>query len=250
VIYPGLVSVTFRNLQAERVVDLAVRAGLRGIEWGGDTHVPHGDLKRAAEVRQMTESAGLMTAAYGSYYRTGVGDEKSGSFADIVETAVQLGTQTIRVWAGNRASCDADEAWRERVVSDARRIAAIAEQRGIIVAFEYHMRTLTDTPESTQSLMRMIDHPNIRTYWQCAIDQDHESRLNSLSIVAPWLHHVHVTHKVGGERRPLLEVRGDWRRYMDILTNLPGDRYAMLEFVMDESEQQYLQDAQTLKQLL
>ena len=38
----GVCSVTFRNLNVERIIELVVEAGLDGIEWGGDVHVPTG----------------------------------------------------------------------------------------------------------------------------------------------------------------------------------------------------------------
>ena len=53
-ILPGLVSITFRALAPREIVDLAARARLAGIEWGGDIHVPHGDLQRAGEAGRMT----------------------------------------------------------------------------------------------------------------------------------------------------------------------------------------------------
>ena len=46
-IHTGLVSVTFRKLEPAEIVDLVKQAGLQGIEWGGDIHVPHGDIQRA-----------------------------------------------------------------------------------------------------------------------------------------------------------------------------------------------------------
>src|SRR5687768_14765950 len=64
-IQPGLVSVTFRKLSPAEVVRVAVDAGLTSIEWGGDIHVPHGDLARAKEVAAMTTEAGLSASAYG-----------------------------------------------------------------------------------------------------------------------------------------------------------------------------------------
>ncbi len=70
-ICPGLVSVSFRSLNCKEITELVKNAGLSSIEWGGDIHVPQGDLKKAREVRKMTQDAGLMTAAYGSYYRAG-----------------------------------------------------------------------------------------------------------------------------------------------------------------------------------
>ena len=43
----GLVSVSFRGLAPEAIIDLAAECGLGGVEWGGDVHVPCGDLRRA-----------------------------------------------------------------------------------------------------------------------------------------------------------------------------------------------------------
>lgn len=43
----GLTSVTFRNLGIEQIVSLAGAAGADSIEWGGDIHVPPGDLSAA-----------------------------------------------------------------------------------------------------------------------------------------------------------------------------------------------------------
>ena len=48
----GLLSVTFRSLPYQRIIELAVKAGLDGIEWGGDEHVPPGNLKLAQEIGQ------------------------------------------------------------------------------------------------------------------------------------------------------------------------------------------------------
>jgi 3-dehydroshikimate dehydratase len=42
----GLVSVTFRGLPPERIVDLARQARLEGIEWGGDARSAAGRSRR------------------------------------------------------------------------------------------------------------------------------------------------------------------------------------------------------------
>ena len=65
----GLVSITFRDLSPEEVVQVAVENGLEGIEWGGDVHVPHGNLAVAKKVARQTAEGGLKVASYGSYYR-------------------------------------------------------------------------------------------------------------------------------------------------------------------------------------
>ena len=62
----GLLSVTFRNLPFEQIIDLTVQAGLDGIEWGGDVHVPPGELKPAERIGQAAREA---DAAPGSHSR-------------------------------------------------------------------------------------------------------------------------------------------------------------------------------------
>ena len=57
-IKPGLVSITFRNLSVQEISGLAAKSGLVGIEWGGDVHVPHGDVGAARKVRKLTVDAG------------------------------------------------------------------------------------------------------------------------------------------------------------------------------------------------
>lgn len=244
----GLLSITFRQLTPEEIIDLAVQAGVEGLEWGGDIHVPHGDLDRAKEVGLMTAKAGLKVAAYGSYYRVGV--ESPVPFSEIVHTAVQLGAPTIRVWAGNKGSDASDEQWRETVVKESRTIADLAERAGLTVSFEYHGNTLTDTNESALKLLQEVNHPNIRTLWQPPVDQDFHARLQGLEQVSPWLTNVHVFHWLIKERRPLAEGAQDWNRYLSYVNSLPGDRYAMLEFVKDDSPAQFLADAEALKGII
>ena len=102
----GLVSITFRKLSPAQIVDLVCRAGLEGIEWGGDVHVPHGEVARAREVGRITSDAGLAVASYGSYYRAGHGE--GAPFETILQTAAELKAPLIRVWAGIKGSADAD----------------------------------------------------------------------------------------------------------------------------------------------
>lgn len=75
----GLVTVTFRQLSPEKIVETAKLAGLEVLERGGDVHVPAGDTRRAREVAVLTQEAGLQTVGYGSYYRVGPAGEKGGA---------------------------------------------------------------------------------------------------------------------------------------------------------------------------
>ena len=164
-IYPGLVSITFRKLTpTEYLFDLVAQAQLTGIEWGGDVHVPHGDIATAHAVRRQTVNAGLQVAAYGSYYR--VSHEETGPFDAVLAAAVALEAPAIRVWAGRQGTEAADDAYWAAVIEDSRRIADLAAVEGIKIAYEFHGNTLTDTNDSAHLLLERVDHPNVRSYWQ------------------------------------------------------------------------------------
>ena len=241
----GLVSVTFRKLTPAHIIQLVVDAGLEGVEWGGDVHAPPGDARLAQEIARMTVDAGLSVAAYGSYYRVGAPD--AGDFQAIVDTALALGAPIIRVWAGNRGSADADDAYWAHVVSESRRIADIAATAGLTVSYEYHGRTLTDTNASAQLLLRRVDHPAICAYWQPPVDGAPEYCAEGLAALLPRLSNVHVFHWLPATvRQPLSAGHEVWRTYIDIVKSIPGDRYALIEFVKDDQPAQFMQDAAIL----
>ena len=240
---PGLVSITFRQLTAAEIIAPVTQAGLAAVEWGGDIHVPHGDEAQARAVARMGADAGLDVAAYGSYYR--VGDDDPATFEPILSTAVALGAPTLRVWCGSRASADADSEYRGLVARDSRRIAALGAARGVFVAYEYHIGTLTDTPASARTLLETVAHENLGTYWQ--VYGNAEQALHSLDTILPWLRNVHAYHTVEGERRLMAEGREDWQRYIRKVESSGRDHAVMVEFVRDESPPIFLQEAETLR---
>ena len=248
----GLVSITFRRLSPREIVKLVKKSGLEGIEWGGDVHVPHGDLSVAREVATMTQEEGLAVAAYGSYYRVGCeGQDNVPDFEAVLETALELEAPIIRVWAGNKGSHEADEKLWDRVVEDSIRIGDMAQKENIFVAYEYHGDTLTDTLESTQKLMKLVNHHNIRSYWQPLSHHSLEDRLTGLEEILPWLANIHVYHwNSFSDRFTLEEGSEEWSDYISIIKELWDQRYALIEFVKDDKEEQFLQDAETLTRWL
>jgi 3-dehydroshikimate dehydratase len=245
---PGLVSVTFRQLTPWEVITLAQHAGLIGIEWGGDVHVPHGDLARADAVGNATRYAGLAVAAYGSYYRVGGAADGDGpAFEDVLASAVALGAPLIRVWAGNVGSADADDAYRARVAADTARICDLASREGIEVAYEYHGGTLTDTIGSALRLLRSVGHPNLRSLWQPRTTENVAANLAELDTISPWLANVHVFHWPEGRRAALAEGEAAWRQYLSFLKQRGVPTAALIEFVKDDDPEQLAPDAAALR---
>ena len=237
----GLVSITFRELTPKEVVDLVSRSGLVGIEWGGDIHVPHGDLAAAGETRRMTEDAGLKVAAYGAYYK--VGRDKPEEFAAVLDTAVELGATKIRVWVGS-ASAEADQAYRRQTADDCRQIAAMAAQVSVKVVSEWHAGTLTDTKDSSKALFDAIGHENFRTYWQ-PTGTTFEENMAGLDVAFDRLSGLHVYHWANHQKLPLAEGQDLWLPYLTRAAQA-GDMFALLEFVRDDDPAAFLEDAETL----
>jgi 3-dehydroshikimate dehydratase len=246
----GLVSVTFRQLSAEEIIGHVQRASLEGIEWGGDIHVPHGDVARAKEVQRRTCDAGLQIAAYGSYYRVAASEGEGLSFASVLESAVALEAPLIRVWPGDRGSADVDEAFRNKVVEDALRIAAMAAEEDITIAYEWHVNTLTDTFDSAMTLLQEASHPRLRTLWQPTSGVSHDDCLTELSRIHDRLDNIHVTHTPNGERKPLSDGIAPWRDFLRAANTNDKTRYALLEFVCDDSPDAFREDAKTLKEIV
>jgi sugar phosphate isomerase/epimerase len=253
-IQPGLVSITFRQLTPQEIIDLVQRAGLSGIEWGGDVHVPHGETATAREVLRATKEAGLVVAAYGSYYRVGASEDEGLSFKHVLHTAIELEAPLIRVWAGKKNSEDADDEYFNLVVREMQHITEKAAAAGIKIATEFHAGTLCNTAASTRRLLDAVNHPNFQTLWQPVAGQSTPEAASGLQGLLPQLANLHVFNwnktDDGIERAALEEGEAAWREYFSIAHNSGRDHFALLEFVRDDDPDQFLRDATTLKNWL
>ena len=242
----GLVSVTYRRLSPADIIARAAEVGLACIEWGSDIHVPQTDLDHARRVGNMTREAGLTVSSYGSYYRLGTGQD----FAPYAEAACVLGAPVIRVWAGTRGSEQTDDATRGAWAAEAKAVCRMAAEQGITVAFEYHHGTLTDTADSAVALIKAIDEPNCRLYWQPEFAKPQEVILSDLEKVSPWVDLCHVFHWYPDHsRRPLAEGTEVWRQF---LSRVPSwqDMPLLLEFVPNDDPDLLTREASALSEIV
>ncbi len=174
-------------------------------------------------------------------------------FQPVLESTLELGTDTVRIWAGGRGSSAADEGYRQRFVEAAGCIARQAAVQNVNVGLEFHRGTLTDTYESAAQLLQEINQPNLYTYWQPMYwEPDLDYCLRGLEALKEWVLNLHVFHwKFDGskpkpiDRRPLEEGAQDWARYLTVSLS-ERKRYALIEFVRADDPRQFLEDANTL----
>ncbi|MDC7219662.1 MAG: TIM barrel protein [Spirochaetales bacterium] len=256
-IIPGLCSITFRKLSVEEVIALSLEAGLGSIEWGGDVHVPHGDIETARLVGEKTRAAGLQIDSYGSYYRAGPLKEgkENPSFEDVLATAKALGAKRIRIWAGWISREKADKELVEPFLADVRRCAELAETEGLSIAYEYHRNTFTNTDVNAQLLAKEIQNPNVEFYWQPHHHYSMEENLAGIEALKDRISNIHVFHwlplpEEKNDRRLLEEGKDRWLKYLSPFAGRKQDCYAFLEFCRHDEVDNFRRDAKLLKEII
>lgn len=247
---PGLVSVTFRQKTRAEIAQLMQKAALPAIEWGGDVHIPADKYDSDEFEDALTEAAYLCssgkiyTASFGSYYRCDRHDEVNSAIT------LSLDAPNIRVWAGNKNSEDASDNDRRNTVSFIRELCEELAPHGVTVSTEFHGGTLTNEYHSALRLIEEVGCENFRTYWQPNQFRDEEYNVAALKSVLPYLSSVHVFTWDAHARYPLADGEKKWRNYIDIIESFGGDHHMLMEFVKDDSEEQFLRDAEVLNRWL
>lgn len=238
----GLVSVSFRQHTPEEIVKAAKSAGLSCIEWGSDIHAPCKDSERLKEIVSLQEKYGIFCSSYGTYFR--LGQNSLDELDDYINAAKMLGTRILRLWCGSESGKNMTAEERERLFSECRRAAEIAENNDVILCMECHCGTFTENPEDTEILMKTVNSPCFRMYWQPFQWLDTDGSMAAAEITAPYTEHIHVFNWKGAERFSLNDGIDDWHRY---LTAFPAPRTLLLEFMPDDNIETLPVEAEALK---
>jgi replication fork clamp-binding protein CrfC len=97
--------------------------------------------------------------------------------------------------------------------------------------------------------LRQVSHQNILCYWQPLIDIDVNTRLEGIKKIKESIINIHVFNWLPytNIRRPLEEGRDDWYSYLSTVNDNVRERFAIMEFVKDDSTEQFIRDAEILK---
>lgn len=257
----GICSISFAQMNPADLVGLVTKGGLDAIEWAGNVHVQPGDLELASNVRNMTLDAGLEVSSYGSYWKVVDAEGNPESFTPVLESALELGAKTIRIWAGHKPSDAVTPSERATIVNGMNEALNTAREHGINLGLEFHANTLSDSNGATLELLNEVNHANLFTYWQPIYWlTDPAYRLAGLKELSDRVLNLHVFHWLfspgagswgeSTDRRPLEEGSNDWNEYFSVPLNPSVDHYALMEFVRNDDPEQFLDDAKTLNSLL
>ena len=245
----GFASVSFRKKTPKEIIELTAKAGLDGIEWASDAHVHEGDVKLAREVADMTKSAGLEVSSYGSYYALGSKQD----ITPFLESAAALGAKQMRIWPGHEPSCYLSHERRMMLVDGAINASRKAAEYGITLSTECHSYSLNDNPASQALLLLEVNEKNFCTYWQALTEIPLEQQMHSLKAIYATgkLTNLHVYWIDDKRERCLLEDAKDiWAERFSLFKNDDTVRYAMIEFVKDDADENFYRDAKALRELI
>jgi sugar phosphate isomerase/epimerase len=244
----GLVSISFRGLTTDEILGYVREASLDAIEWGGDVHVPAGNIDVAEKVGMKTRASGLLIPEYGSYYRLGVNAEEE--LDAVVASAKALGTDTVRIWAYNKSSARVSDEEYEAVVASAKRICQKYPE--IVFCTECHNYTLTDDCDKHLKLLKDVGMENFKTFWQPNQLKSFAYNQRSAELLAPYTKAVHVFSWEGDRKLPLIDHRDRWIAYLNAFLpqSRERDMHLMFEFMHDNRAETLAETAKQLRAIL
>ena len=241
--YPGLVSVSFRSLSPEEIVQAMANCGLQYVEWGSDIHAPCTDVERLDQIVALQKKHGITCCSYGTYFRLGVTPMEE--LPAYIRAAKRLGTNTLRLWAGKKDSQKITPQERDEFFAQCCQAAKIAEDAGVTLCMECHNGTYTQTKDGALELMKHVNSSAFRMYWQPNLSI--EENVEYIRLLKPYIDHVHVYYWDAQTKCPLQKGENHWKTY---LAELGGDRPLLLEFMHDNRVESLPAEAETLRSFI
>ena len=240
----GLVSVSFRDRTPEEILQAMQKAGLTVIEWGSDIHAPCTDTARLAEIAALQKEYGITCCSYGTYFK--FGKTSLDELENYIAAAKVLGTDVLRLWCGRKSGAEMAEEERLALLAECRSAAEIAKRHGVTLCMECHQKTFTERAEDAVWLMRAVNSPHFKMYWQPFQWQTGEENVQNAQRIAPYATHVHVFNWKGEDKLPLALAKAEWRAY---LKHFPTPRTLLLEFMPNGTLDELSAEAAALKQI-
>lgn len=238
----GLVSVSFRQITPEEVLQAMKKAGLSYIEWGSDVHCPP---EKAEEIAVLQKKYEINCCSYGTYFD--IGNTPLEKLPDYIKAAKTLGTQILRLWAGKgKEFADYSPEEKTAFIAECRNCAELAKKEDVILCMECHKGTFTDCKEGALELMKAVNSEHFRMYWQPHQNKTVEENLAYASLLAPYTYHLHVFNWKDKEKMPLGEAIPLWKQY---LSYFEEEHYLLLEFMPDGLIESLNQEAEALRRI-
>lgn len=239
----GVCSVTFRKLSAAKVVEIAKKAGVRYIEWGGDVHVTNEEEARI--VKSVCDNEDIKICSYGSYYRVGCADKAE--WEKICRIAKAMNAVSVRVWLGNKNSEETTQAEYDRILADLKSICSVAKEYDLLVCPECHDNTYNNNTDAFLKIKDDLKADNFRTYFQSRY-QKYDYDIDRIERTFGYIENVHVSYRdLAREQRFKKKDKAYLDRLLKKFMEKDFDGIVLVEFTKGSKERSFLKDTERLK---
>lgn len=242
---PGLVSVSFRSLSTDEILDLMTENNLKYVEWGSDVHAPIDDEEKLKAISIAQKNKGIVCSSYGTYFRIGV--NKTEEIYDYIRAAKILGTNILRLWCSDKSASVFSDEDKNNLFEECRTLSKIAEKEGVVLCMECHNNTFTDDAQSALSLMENVASESFRMYYQPNQYKTEEENIHYAKIIAPYTVNIHVFNWKGKDKFPLNDGVEIWKEY---LSHFDGDKKLLLEFMPDGKAETLKSETKALEKIM
>lgn len=240
----GLVSISFRDKSPEEILLAMKNAGLSYIEWGSDVHAPKDDFEKISEIIKLQQKYGIACSSYGTYFR--LGETPIEDLEGYIKTAKLLGTNILRLWCGNKDSENYTAEEKERLFSECKQAAKIAENHNVTLCMECHNFTYTNRKQAALELMKNVNSEHFCMYWQPNQFREFEENMEYAKIIAPYTKHIHVFKWRGQKKYSLHEGIDEWKSFLNFFKE---EHALLLEFMPDNRIESLKVEANALKEI-
>ena len=240
----GLVSVSFRSHTPEEILKAMKHTALQCIEWGSDVHAPCDDLSRLENIAKLQAEYGITCCSYGTYFR--LGTTPITELPQYIRAAKILGTSILRLWCGNKSGKDMSVNERTDLLAECRKATKIARHNDVILCMECHRNTFTENPEDAVWLMKAVNSPYFRMYWQPFQWQNIQQNIENARKIAPYTEHIHVFNWQDTQKPPLAGAVTDWQSYLQCFAK---SHTLLLEFMPMGTLEELPAEAESLRQI-
>ena len=239
----GLCSVTFRKKSAAQVIEIAKKAGINYIEWGGDVHITNKEEARI--VKSICDNENIKISSYGSYFNSAEFDKKK--WEQVCEIAKAMDAKSVRIWLGKKNSEDTDEKEYSSLLENTKQMCDIAKNYSLTVSPECHDNTFNNNTDAILRFIKDLQRENFSTYFQSRYFRM-EYDLDRIDRTFDVTENVHVSYRdLKREQR----YRKKDKNYLDALLKKliekNFDGIVMIEFVDYNSEKVFYKDIEKLK---
>ena len=239
----GLCTIAFREKPLEEVVNIAADYGFDGIEiWGKEPHMPPNfDAEYVQKVRAMVLAKGLSVSALGSYVNP-LMPWYQRHLEEAFKIAQGLRTNLVRIWPGGGPSKTISPDDKRMINFRLTSLTQWAQFRQLTLGLEMHNNNLSDSIDSTLELVKNVELPALKTYYQPFFGSNGDDPYDAAQKLAPYIVNVHAQNAdASGNGCPIADGVVDYAKVIEILNSHRYEGYLEVEFVHGADKLEALQ---------